>query len=491
MLIKKPPIVVILGHIDHGKTTLLDALRKTNLAAKEIGGITQKIGAYEIVYKDEKITFIDTPGHQAFNKLRERGVKVADIAIVVVAADEGLKPQTLESFEYLKVSKMPYIVALTKIDKKDADVQRVTSQLVNIGIIPEKFGGDIPIVEVSAVTNEGLNDLLEIIILLRDINDWKVDTDVAGKGFILESFKDEKRGFCASGIITEGSLKLGDLLITKSSFCKIKFLEDDLGRKIDSALPSKPFLVGNFNNLVFAGEAFMIGTPDALKDFQDQLAKQETNFRQQVIISLPTENIDNKTNGKQFLLIVKADNLGSLEALEKILLNIIETKNIDCKIIKSDVGAVTIDDINLAKNFQGIILSFNLKTSKHILEIIKNYNIVFFESNIIYDLEEKFLNYILNLDNNLQKNKGVLEVLATFGVAKNKKTIGGKVIEGVIKLNSRVMIQSVNGEELGYGKIISLEKNKVPVNEVKAEELCGLIIDTNTTISKGDKIICL
>lgn len=491
MLIKKPPIVVILGHIDHGKTTLLDALRKTNIAAKEIGGITQKIGAYEIIYQDEKITFIDTPGHQAFNKLRERGVKVADIAVVVVAADEGLKPQTLESFEYLKASKMPYIVALTKIDKKDADTQKVIAQLVNIGLIPEKFGGNIPIVEVSALTNEGLNDLLDIIILLRDINDWKVDVDVVGKGFILEAFKDERRGFCASGIITEGSLKLGDLLITKSSFCKIKFLEDDLGRKINFVSPSKPFLVGNFDNLVFAGEAFTIGNLDTLKALQVQLAKQEEDFRQKVIISLPTENINNKGKAKQFLLIIKADNLGSLEALEKILANIIETKNIDCKIIKSDVGAVTIDDINLAKNFQGIIMSFNLKTSKNILELMKNYNIVFFESNIIYDLEEKFINYIFNLDNNLQKNKGILEVLATFGVVKNKKTIGGKVVEGVVKLNSRVIIQGVNNEELGYGKIISLEKNKIAVDEVKAEELCGLIIETNVAINKGYKLICL
>jgi translation initiation factor IF-2 len=338
MLIKKPPIVVVLGHIDHGKTTLLDYIRKTNVALKEAGGITQKIGAYEIEFDKEKITFIDTPGHSAFNNLRQRGVKVADIGILVIAADDGVKEQTKESLEYLKSANLPFIVALNKIDKKEADPQRVISQLVELDVIPEKWGGQVPLVEISAKTGQGVDELLETIILLRDIYDLKVETEKPGSGFILESIKDPKRGILASAILTEGKINYGDILITPTTFAKIKIFEDDLGQKIESAFPSKPFLVGNFEDLPLVGEEFQIGTEEKIKEIQKELKEKETEILKRVVISALPEK-----ETYDYLLIIKADHIGSLEALENIFSKLAKENNLNLKIIKADLGPVSFE----------------------------------------------------------------------------------------------------------------------------------------------------
>jgi len=483
MLIKKPPIIVILGHIDHGKTTLLDYIRKSNVALKEAGGITQKIGAYEIEFDQEKITFIDTPGHSAFNNLRQRGVKVADIGILVVAADEGVKEQTKESLEYLKSSNLPFIIALTKIDKKEADPQRVISQLVDLDVIPEKWGGQVPLVEVSAKTGEGISDLLETIILLRDIYDFKVETEGPGKGFILESIKDPKRGILASAIVIEGQVNYGDYLITQSSFCKIKIFEDDLGNSIKQALPSKPFLVGNFDNLPLVGEEFEIGSEEKIKEIQKKLKEREETFLKKVIISF--EETASAIEETIFNLIIKADNFGSLEALTNIFEKIAQEKKINLKIIKADIGPIGFEDIKLAKDFDAFLISFNLKNQKQILDEIKNLNLKFLESNLIYEIEEKFLEFLERKEEKIVK--GELEVLAVFSQTRNKKTIGGRVNQGKIKLGQRVLIIREN-QEIGQGKIISLEKNKVPTEEVNEGELCGLIIETTKDIQERDII---
>ncbi len=480
MLIKKPPIIVILGHIDHGKTTLLDTIRKSNVALKEAGGITQKIGAYEIEFNQEKITFIDTPGHEAFNKLRERGVKIADIAILVIAADEGIKSQTLESLEYIKANNLPFVVALNKIDKKEADPEKVLSQLVEQGVIPEKWGGEVPVVEISALKGIGIEDLLETLILLRDIHDLKVETEAPGKGFILEAIKDPQRGILASAILKEGKINYGDYLITKTAFCKIKIFEDDLGRRIDSALPSKPFLVGNFNDLPLVGEEFEIGTEKEIKEIQEKLEEKEKTLTKKVIFFNPEAKAD-------YLLILRADHIGSLEALENIFIKLAKDHHLNLKIAKADLGPVTVEDVNFARDFKGMIISFNVKNQKQILEMIKNLNLPFFESKVIYEIEQKFLSYLKG-EEKISLPKGELEVLATFSKTKTKKTIGGRVISGKIKLNQKVTIVR-NNEVLGSGKIISLEKNRIPVEEVNENELCGLIIETTKDIEVGDKIV--
>ncbi len=481
MLIKKPPIVVVLGHIDHGKTTLLDAIRKTNIAFKEAGGITQKIGAYEVIFNNEKITFIDTPGHEAFNRLRERGVKVADLGILVIAADEGVKEQTKESLEYLKGANLPFIIVLTKIDKKEADSQRVIAQLVELGVMPEKWGGEVPLIEVAALKGQGLDELLETLILLRDIYDLKVETEKPGQGFILEAFKDDRRGILASAIVSEGKVNYGDYLITKTAFCKIKIFEDDLGNKIQEAYPSKPFLVGNFNALPLVGETFEIGQFEDIKKIQEKLKAIEEALKKKIIFEIE------KPEG-EYLLILKADHIGSLEALENIFEKIAKEKKLNLRIIKTSLGSLTFEDVNLAKDLGAILISFNVKNKKEILDMIKNFNLVFFEGNVIYELEEKFLNYLEEIKSGVFIPKGELEVLATFGRTKTKKTIGGRVTLGKLRINQRVVILR-DDNKIGYGKIISIEKNKIPTDEVGENDLCGLIIETIKDIEVGDKII--
>jgi translation initiation factor IF-2 len=481
MLIKKPPIIVILGHIDHGKTTLLDYIRKSNVALKEAGGITQKIGAYEIEFDKEKITFIDTPGHSAFNNLRQRGVQVADIGILIIAADEGVKDQTKESLEYLKSAKIPFIVALTKIDKKEADTQRVVSQLVELDIIPEKWGGQVPLIEVSAKTGEGVNDLLETIILLRDIYDLKVETDIPGRGFILESIKDPKRGILASAIVSGGVINYGNFLVTPSACCKIKIFEDDFGRSIKQALPSKPFLVGNFDNFPLVGEEFEIADESEIQQVQQKLRDKEKAFLNQFIFK--NKEITNSNSENVFNLILKADNFGSLEALVTIFNNLAQEQKINLRLIKADVGLINFDDLKLAKDTGSILISFNLKNQKQILDEIRTLNLKFFDSNLIYELEEKFLELLNTKEEKIIK--GELEVLAVFSQTKNKKTIGGRVINGKIRINQRILIIRDN-QEIGQGKIISLEKDKVPSEEVKEGDLCGLIIETTKDIYEKD-----
>jgi len=481
MIIKKPPIVSILGHIDHGKTTLLDYIRKSKLALKEAGGITQRIGAYEIDYKGEKITFIDTPGHQAFYTLRERGINISDVSILVIAADEGVKDQTLEIINYLKISKIPFIIALNKIDKKEADPSRVISQLIELEVIPERWGGDIPLIEVSAYTGQGVDDLLETIIILRDIYDLKVEINKKGKGYIVESFKDPKRGFLASAIVIEGEVKYGDFLITKSAFCKIKIFEDDIGEKLEKAYPSKPILVGNFNNLPLVGESFEISNDKDISKIQQSLKEQENNQIKKIIF------LDEKARA-DYLLIIKADNIGSLEALNLVFKKISEDNNLNLKILKADIGPVTFEDLKLAKDLNAFLISFNLKNSKQILEEIKNLNLhkKFFDSRIIYQIEQDFVNFISKKEE-IESLKGELEVLAVFNQTKSKKTIGGRMLKGKLSLNQKITILR-NKELVGYGKIISLEKNKNPVKEINEKELSGLIIETNTEIKEADII---
>jgi translation initiation factor IF-2 len=327
-LIKKPPIVTILGHVDHGKTSLLDYIRKTNVASLEAGGITQKIGAYEIEFKGEKITFIDTPGHEAFTKLRERGSKIADLAILVVAADEGVKPQTKESLEFLKAFNIPFIVALNKIDKKEADPERVLGELTEIGVIPEKWGGETPIIYTSAKTGEGVDELLETIIILRDLYDIKTEDEGNAEGYILEVFKDPKRGILASLIINKGKLKFGDFLVTASSYGKVRILEDDLGNKIKEAKPSKPVLVGNFEALPSAGEEFRVISEEEKEKVQKILQEKEKEYFKKFIF------VSSESRG-DINLIVRADHIGSLEALDKVLQNLAERLQINIKNYKT------------------------------------------------------------------------------------------------------------------------------------------------------------
>ncbi|MCS7200884.1 MAG: GTP-binding protein [Patescibacteria group bacterium] len=482
MLIKKPPIVVILGHIDHGKTTLLDCIRKSNISVTEAGGITQRIGAYEIDFKGEKMTFIDTPGHAAFDSLRKRGVNIADLAVLVIAADEGIKPQTQESINYLKSAKIPFVIALNKIDKKEADSSRVISQLVELDVLPEKFGGEIPLIEISALKGIGIEELLEILILIRDLNDLKVENEGFGEGYILETFKDAKRGILASGIVVKGKIKSGEYIITSDSFCKIKIFEDDRGKRIEIAEPSKPFLVGNFDKMPSVGDVFMVGDPLTLNEVRKRIELVSKTSLMDIFSPLDSQEKD------ALGLIIKADSVGSLEALAKIFGQIIKESAPKFKFIRVDIGSLTVDDIYLAKELKAILINFNLRIPKNIIEMIKDFNLRVFDANVIYQLEKDILEYLRMKKADENYLGGQLEVLAVFSETKSKKTIGGQVKEGMLKVGQKLFLQRDN-QIIAQLKILSIEKNKVSSDEVKEGDICGLVVECPESVQVGDYLI--
>ncbi len=477
---KRPPIVTIFGHIDHGKTTLLDSIQNTKITLEEAGGITQKVSAYEIEYKGEKITFIDTPGHAVFDKLREKGAKVADIAILIIAADEGVKPQTIESIEHIKKHNLPFIVAINKIDKPNANPEKVKKELSELGIIVEDWGGDVPSVNISALKGIGIDDLLELILIMAEMLELKYDENKKGEGYILETIKDPKRGILAGCIVLDGKVNIGEYIITSTAFGKIKFIENPFGKTLKYAEPSSPILVGTFEDLPIAGEIFKLGSKDEIEKIKKELEEAENIFRKPITIT-PKEKIS------EISLIIKADLIGSLEGIQKLLEKIAEEENIEIKIIKRDLGVVTIEDLRLAKNTNSIIISFNLKNPKTIYEEINTLNIKLIETKVIYELEE-ILKELIEIKRTESTEKGKLEVLATFSKTSTKKTVGGKVISGTISLNDRVLIIRENSI-IGKGKIISLESNKIPVKEVLEGNLCGLIVNTKTDIEVGDILI--
>ena len=477
---KRPPIVVVLGHIDHGKSTLLDTIQNTKIVEKEAGGITQKVSAYEIAYKNEKITFIDTPGHSAFFKLREKGSQIADIAILIIAADEGVKPQTIECLDYIKKFKLPFIVAINKIDKPNANPDKVKQQLSELGVLVEDWGGQIPSVNISATKNIGIDDLLEIILLLGEILELVYDEKADGEGYVLEITKDSKKGILIGGIMTNGLVRVGDYLTTATASAKIKFLEDSFGRRINQAQPSMPILINGFTLIPQAGEIFKVVSKEELENIKNELASKETLFRSKIIFNQKDYSIE-------LNLIIKADNFGSLEAIEYLLTNLIKEQDLKIKIIKEDIGMITAEDLKLAKQTDSLIISFNLKLNKNIYEEIKNLGLILIEANVIYDIEDKIKD-LIEVKKEKKIYRGELKVLGIFNKTSTKKTIGGQVVAGRLKINDRVLIVR-NGVVVGKGKIISLERNKIPVSEVGEKELCGLVINTNVDILLEDSLI--
>lgn len=490
---KKPPIVSILGHVDHGKTTLLEFFLRTysdfqkSLTAKEAGGITQKVRAFEITYKDSKITFIDTPGHEAFMGLRNRGAQVADVAILIVAVDEGVKPQTKESIDLLLAYKIPFIVALNKFDKPNLDSQKVMQQLSDSGVLVESWGGEVPSVEISALNGYGVDDLLEMILLVSDMKELKFDSEKAAEGFILEAIKNPQKGILASIIIQNGTIKTENFIITSSTYGKVKFMEDSFGNRIEKAIASEPVIISGFHSLPQAGETFQVGDELSIQKIQDNLSAKEKLIKQKFIIS-PAERLTPEALAKEgYNLIIRADHIGSLEALENILQKLSIEKNLKLKIVKADLGSITTEDTRFAKDTNSTIISFNVKNQKEILDNIKHSEIQFLESEIIYELEEK-LKGLIEEKEKFGEVKGELEVLAVFNKAPGKKTIGGETKFGTLRKHNKILI--LKGEEIkGRGKILNIEKNKNPADFVEAGALCGLIIETQIEIESGDKIV--
>jgi translation initiation factor IF-2 len=478
-LINRPPVVVVLGHVDHGKTTLLDYIRKTKVAEKEIGGITQSIGAYEVEVKGKKITFIDTPGHEAFLELRSRGTKTADLAILVVASDEGVKPQTLESLKIIQEAGIPYLVAFTKIDKPEANLEKAKKELAENGVYLEKWGGNIPWVAVSAKTGEGIDELLEMIILLGELENLKGNPNQEASGFILESYLDSRRGPTAILIITNGTLRLKDEIWAEGIFGKVKILENFLGQPIQEATFSSPVRVVGFENIPPVGtEFFVFKGKEELKNILQERERKEESKK---ILG------DSKSELK-IPLIIKADNIGSLKALEFLINKIGQENQWSFLILESEVGDLTDGDVKLSNPSGTIIIAFKIKKKPEAVNLLINFPRTFvLEDEIIYNIEDQIIKTVKDkfIEKPIEEIIGRLEVLAIFNPSKGYQIIGGKVIEGKVVNKHRFHLIR-NNKIIADGKLVGLQRNKIDVNEVNQDYECGLMIDLKEEIKKGD-----
>ncbi len=458
----RPPIVVVLGHVDHGKTTLLDKIRNTHIQNKEAGGITQKIGASQVTTKDEKkITFIDTPGHAAFSKMRSRGADVADIAILVVAADDGVKPQTTEALDYIKKAKIPFIVAFTKTDLPSASPDKATSQLEKLGVVFEGKGGDTPYVSVSGKTGEGIKDLLETITLVSEVNDFKGDENAPLEAVVIET-STGKGGPLASVVIRNGSLKVGDSLFNEQLVGKVKGLIGFEGRSIKNVGPGDAAQILGFSVLP------VIGTKIKTKESLDVTKSQKTTKKE------VKESVEGEIR-----ILLKADTAGSLEA-------IIASLPAKIVVIESGVGEIGESDVLMAKSSKAEILAFNIKTRSNVMKLADTEDIKVETFDIIYKLLERLDEIIKGQD---EEVSGKAQIIAIFPF-NNKKVAGCKILEGVINKTDKLILKSET-KNIGQVKIVSMKKQKQEVTSAKSQEEFGAIIEPQLDFKVGDMLLSL
>ncbi len=474
-LVSRPPVVVVLGHIDHGKTSILDFIRKTKVAEKESGGITQHIGAYEIKHQNKEITFIDTPGHEAFSQIRSRGAKLADIAILVVDATEGVKPQTKEAISHVKKSEIPLIVAMNKMDKPGADPKKVAGELAKEGVLIESMGGKVPAAQVSAKTGQGIQDLLELILLVAEMEDLKTDISKPAQGVIVESYLKSSRGPMATLILNQGKLTPGQIIGTTSTCAKIKNLEDFQGKQIKEALPSQPVLILGFEQVPKVGEEINVfgGLEEAKAGFK-------TGEK------LSPEVMAIEEGQKVLNLILKADVRGCLEAIEETLKNIPQEK-IVLRVLKADVGEVTENDVKQASQAKAKILAFRVKSNPTAETLAEREKIKIMHFEVIYDLVEGVRKYMEKLfePEIVRTDLGKIKTLVIFMTDKNRQIVGGKVIAGQVKKGS--LIEVLKNEEIkGKGKMISLQKNKKEIAAAAKGDEVGILYEGTARIEEGD-----
>ncbi|MBO5138339.1 MAG: translation initiation factor IF-2 [Bacilli bacterium] len=489
-LIKRAPVVTIMGHVDHGKTTLLDYIRKSHVASKEAGGITQAIGAYSVTCNDQPITFIDTPGHEAFTEMRARGASVTDIVIIIVAADDGVMPQTKEAIDHAKAANVPIIVAINKIDKENANIDRVMTQLVENGLTPEEWGGDIIVNKISAQSGTGVEELLESILLVSEMNEYKANPARYATGAVLESRQDKQTGVVVSLIIQNGTLRLGDPIVVGTSAGKVRTLKNDLGENITTALPSTPVEITGLSELPKAGDKFMaFETEKQAKSIAAERSLREKEKKDnQKAISLEDLFNQIQDGAKEINIVLKADVNGSLEAV-KSSLEKIEVEGVKLSIIRAAVGAITESDIVLAKASNAVLLGFNVRANAKIQDTAQKDGIELKTYDIIYKLVEEVeaaMKGMLDPEYE-EKVTGKLEIRQIFKFSKVGLIAGCHVLDGVIKNNSLARI--IREDIVVYnGKIKTLQHEKDQVKEVKKDMDCGVTLENCQDYKEKDII---
>ena len=489
-LIPRPPVVTIMGHVDHGKTSLLDAIRKTDVVSGEAGGITQAIGAYQVELNGKKITFIDTPGHEAFTQMRARGASITDIVIIIVAADDGVMPQTKEAIDHAKAAGVPIIVAINKIDVANANIDRVMTELVENGLTPEEWGGDILVNKISAKTKEGIDGLLENILLVSEMNDLKANPSRYASGTVIESKLDKKIGTVVSLLVQNGTLRLGDPIVVGESFGKVRTLKNDKGVDIVEAPPSMPVEVTGLNETPSAGDKFMaFETEKQAKS----IALQRKNRKREKDTNRSGMTLDDlfgaiKSGAKEIAVILKTDVNGSLEAIKQSLSKI-DVEGVKVNVIRGGVGTITESDITLANASNAIIIGFNVRPNAKTMDFAKDYNVEIKLYDIIYKMIEDIENSMKGLLEPVYEEivTGHAEIRQIFKFSKVGNIAGSHVTDGVIKNGSKARLIR-DGIVLYTGSIKSVQREKDQVKEVKKDMDCGITLENYQDIKENDVI---
>lgn len=488
---ERPPVVTIMGHVDHGKTTLLDTIRKTNVASGEAGGITQAIGAYQIEYQGKKITFIDTPGHAAFTEMRARGASITDIVVIIVAADDGVMPQTKEAIDHAKAAGVPIIVAVNKIDKPTANVERVLTEMSNNGIQPEQWGGDVMFVNISAITGEGIDDLLERILLLSEIGELKANPNRYASGTVIESKLDKNSGVVTNILIQNGTLRLGDPIVVGTIFGKVRTLKNDKGENLVEALPSMPVSITGLSESPSAGDKFMAFESEKKAKkvaAQRELIEKEKRNKPKTAVSLDDLFSRVAEGEKEVNIILKTDVKGSEEAVKNALLKL-DVEGIKINVISSGIGAISESDISLADASKAIIIGFNIRPEHKIADMAKDKGVDIRLYDIIYKVVEEMeaaLKGKLEPEYE-EKVLGEAEVRKIFKFSKVGTIAGSYVTEGIIRRGAKARVIR-DGVVVNDSVIASLAREKDQVKEVKQGLECGITIENFNDIKEKDVI---
>jgi len=481
-LVVRPPIVAVMGHVDHGKTTLLDTIRKTNVVATEAGAITQHIGAYQVAYQGKFITFLDTPGHEAFAAMRARGANVTDLIVLVVAADDSVKPQTVEVINRAKLTKTPLIVALNKVDKPDANPQRVMGDLAELGVMVEEWGGKVPVVQISAKKGQGIDKLLEIILLTAEVEELKANPEGATVGTVIESHLSRGQGAEARVLVQNGTLRVGDFVVVGTAYGKIRTMEDAVRKKLKTVPPSMPVQISGLSGVPEVGDILkVVASLEEAKTFAINLQKQERVKRLQAKTRIKAD-----PSKKELRVIIRADVQGSLEAIIDVL-GKLESDDVKLKIIDQGASEISESDILLAENTQSIILGFHTRVNPSAAKLAKQKNITVDQYEIIYELVEDVTSALLEMMpmQVIETVLGRVKILAIFRTEKDFMIAGGVVLDGKIVDKKKFHI-SRDKAVVGEGKIEELQQSKVEVEEVTKDREFGMKVKTRIPLVVGD-----
>ena len=490
-LVTRPAVVTIMGHVDHGKTTLLDTIRKTDVAAGEAGGITQAISAYQIKYKDKPITFIDTPGHAAFTEMRARGASITDIVIIIVAADDGVMPQTREAIDHAKAANVPIMVAINKIDKPGANIDKVMTELVEAGLTPESWGGDIIVTQISAKEGTGIEELLDNLLLVAEMEDYKANPHRYAMGTVIESRLDKQVGPIVTVLVQNGTLRLGDPIVVGTSYGKVRTLKNDRGEEITEATPSLPVEITGLNDTPTSGDKFMAFENEkqarSIGEQRREEKKQKENKKSSVVT---LDDLFGKIEEglKEINVIIKADVHGSAEAVKNSLEKI-EVEDVRIKVIRSSVGAITESDIVLAKASNAILIGFNVRPNNTIKDYATEQGVEIRLYNIIYKVVEEMEAAMKGMLEPKYEEKviGNAEVRQLFKFSKVGVIAGSYVNDGVIKKDAKARILR-DSVVIYDGNINSIQREKDQAKEVKKGLECGITVENFNDIKVGDVI---